>query len=317
MSLAEVQEQEELYRAIQESMRELDASEEAATNQAVAASVEDVATAKTAPPASKVEDEDTTVESEEPVAAAASEPAPTLIARFVEHVTLSGRTPLAAETAVTKTWRMRNGGEQDWPRGCRLMHVGGDRMGGPVEGVPVAAAKAGETIDMSVDLVTPSAEGRAVSYWRLVDADGARFGHRVWADIVVAADDTDSVGTAESKENSVSAPMLKVADATPVAAETVVEAEAEAEATETTEVTVVKAAPVDTEAPVEVEAEAETPVVEAQPVATPVSATPYPAQHAALVGMGFNDDAVVAALAASNGDSGQAIHYLLAAASQH
>lgn len=46
----------------------------------------------------------------------------------------------------------------------------------------------GEETDITVGITAPSKPGRYVSYWRLSQTDGSRFGQRVWADIVVATD---------------------------------------------------------------------------------------------------------------------------------
>lgn len=128
-------------------------------------------------------------------AAAAAAAAPTaastkrLHARFVCHVppttVQAARMEITPNTPFVKTWRLRNEGEAQWPEGCRLVHVGAFAMHGPTEGVPVAAAKVNEDVDISVALVSPPETGRFVSYWRLITPQGVRFGHRVWADVVV------------------------------------------------------------------------------------------------------------------------------------
>jgi len=61
--------------------------------------------------------------------------------------------------------------------------VGGDDM--QAEPVEVPAATPGQEVDVTVKIVAPALAGRYVAYYRLELSDGARFGHRVWADIVV------------------------------------------------------------------------------------------------------------------------------------
>merc|ERR1719263_2472826 len=82
---------------------------------------------------------------------------------------------------------MRNDGKAAWPADTRLTAVGGDNMA-PIpnshpEGVAVSADK-GEEVEISVELQAPPKPGRYVAHFRM-QSDGTRFGHRVWADIVV------------------------------------------------------------------------------------------------------------------------------------
>jgi len=110
--------------------------------------------------------------------------APRNLSRFVSDVTIEDGTVLPAEQAFTKIWKLRNEGSTAWPEGTRLTFVGGDKLANS-ESVPVTAIGAGAEIDVVVDMVTPSKAGRYVSYWRLVQPDGVRFGQRLWTDIVV------------------------------------------------------------------------------------------------------------------------------------
>jgi len=119
-----------------------------------------------------------------------SQPArPVHLARFVEDVTIQDGTFVDAGSKFVKTWRMLNEGSTAWPEGCKLTLVGGQEMTvGGISEVPVPKPPApGESVEISVELVAPPRPGRYVSYWRLVDADGVRFGHRVWVDVVAIA----------------------------------------------------------------------------------------------------------------------------------
>ena len=40
-------------------------------------------------------------------------------------------------------------------------------------------------------MTAPQSPGRYVSFWKLADADGVRFGQRVWADICVVAENDE------------------------------------------------------------------------------------------------------------------------------
>ena len=74
-----------------------------------------------------------------------------------------------------------------------LVCVGGHPLGLPEAGRPVPAVPAGETVDISVKLTAPPYPGRNVGYYRLVTADGTRFGHRLWCDLVVDNSNVASV----------------------------------------------------------------------------------------------------------------------------
>jgi hypothetical protein len=110
-------------------------------------------------------------------------------AKFLSDVTLPDGTFLDAGARVVKIWRVKNSSASEtWPAGTKLVHVGGDLLGGPVQGVPVPCVKPGDTVDVQVPFVMPSAPGRYTSYWRLAQGSPtfARFGHRFWCQLTVA-----------------------------------------------------------------------------------------------------------------------------------
>jgi len=106
------------------------------------------------------------------------------LSRFVSDVTIEDGTVLVADQPFTKIWKLRNEGETAWPEGTRLIFVGGDKLGN-TESVVVSPAAPGQELDVAVDMVTPAKPGRYVTYWRLVQPDGLRFGQRLWTDIIV------------------------------------------------------------------------------------------------------------------------------------
>jgi hypothetical protein len=110
--------------------------------------------------------------------------APRNLARFVSDVTIEDGTVLLTEQPFAKIWKLRNEGTTSWPTGTRLAFVGGDKLSN-LESVAVPSTVPGEEVDIAVDMSTPSKPGRYVSYWRLVQQDGVRFGQRVWVDIIV------------------------------------------------------------------------------------------------------------------------------------
>ncbi|KDP31030.1 hypothetical protein JCGZ_11406 [Jatropha curcas] len=119
-----------------------------------------------------------------------------LDSRFILDVNVLDGTMMAPCTPFTKIWRMRNSGSIVWPQGSRLVWIGGDRFSQsdsvdlqiPVEGIPVD----GE-LDIAVDFVSPGLPGRYISYWRMANPSGIKFGQRVWVLIQVDASMKDLV----------------------------------------------------------------------------------------------------------------------------
>jgi len=107
-------------------------------------------------------------------------------ARFVKDVAIFDGTEVQAGTPFTKIWRFRNDGDDAWLPGTKLAFVGGDPMGN-TGNIDVPEVQPGDEINVAANFVAPSLPGRYTSYWRLLNPQphGSRFGHRVWADILV------------------------------------------------------------------------------------------------------------------------------------
>jgi hypothetical protein len=113
-------------------------------------------------------------------------------AKFVADVTLADGSVVRPGELIKKTWRIRNSGEHQWPKGVRIAHVGGDAFGGPLEGVEVPLARAGEAVNVTVPLTMPTQPGRYTSYWRMLTPhpSNSKFGHRFWVTVNVVAPPT-------------------------------------------------------------------------------------------------------------------------------
>ncbi|CAG8656232.1 7940_t:CDS:10, partial [Funneliformis mosseae] len=127
---------------------------------------------------------------------------------FIEDVNIPDGTVLVPQAQFLKIWKMSNNGGVTWPESTVLQFVGGQRMfndslvkngeEGTAPYIPVGAVEVGKTLDISADLQAPSEPGKYVSFWRLTDKDGNRFGHRVWCDIDVEAVDQSTNMSASS-----------------------------------------------------------------------------------------------------------------------
>ncbi len=76
---------------------------------------------------------------------------------LLEDVTIPDNTTMEAGESFTKTWKLQNTGTCPWI-GYTLVFADGDRMGAP-ESTPVLQTLATNTVDVSVELVAPIADG--------------------------------------------------------------------------------------------------------------------------------------------------------------
>jgi hypothetical protein len=103
-------------------------------------------------------------------------PLPCNWVEFVKDVTIPDGTKITGGTSFTKTWRLRNAGSCTWTTQYDLAFVKGDQMSAPNYVDMPKAVKPGETIDLSVDMIAPSAPGKYTAYFMLVNQNGVRFG---------------------------------------------------------------------------------------------------------------------------------------------
>ncbi|CAG8610184.1 7813_t:CDS:2 [Cetraspora pellucida] len=59
-------------------------------------------------------------------------------------------------------------------------------------GSVVGSLEPGKSVYVSVDLQAPTEPGKYISYWSLTDDEGNVFGHKIWCEIIVEADDQSS-----------------------------------------------------------------------------------------------------------------------------
>ncbi len=98
-------------------------------------------------------------------------------AAFVSDVTIPDGTLLGGGDAFTKTWRLRNTGSCSWNPSYELIFKEGDAMGGPAsQQLTSGTVSPGQTVDISVDLTAPNAEGEYRGDWLIRSEDGIVFG---------------------------------------------------------------------------------------------------------------------------------------------
>lgn len=112
-------------------------------------------------------------------------PTPTQIcdaAAFVTDVTVPDGTVFAPNTAFVKTWRLKNVGTCSWTPSYTIVFDHGDQMSGPSAQALTSNVNPGQTVDLSVNLVSPAVNGSYKGYWKLRNPSGVTF-TQFYADI--------------------------------------------------------------------------------------------------------------------------------------
>jgi uncharacterized protein YkwD len=84
---------------------------------------------------------------------------------MIADVTIPDDTRMSPGETFTKTWRFLNNGKCNWS-GYTIAFVAGDRMASP-DTAPVPDTESGETVDVSVQLTAPSADGSYTGFYEL------------------------------------------------------------------------------------------------------------------------------------------------------
>jgi len=118
------------------------------------------------------------------------------VAQFVADVTIPDGTTLAPGTTFVKTWRLKNIGSCTWTTSYSAVFTGGDQLGAPaVVPLPTSVAP-GATVDISVNMTSPTGNGHYRGNWKLRNASGGLFGvgtsgaYVFWVDINVNTSST-------------------------------------------------------------------------------------------------------------------------------
>ena len=119
-------------------------------------------------------------------------PLPCNMATFVKDVSVPDNTVFGPGASFTKTWRLKNVGTCPWTSGYDLVFSSGDDMDG-VESILLtnSTIAPGQSLDISIALKAPSAEGTYRGDWRLRDSGDTEFGLNTgstfWVQIKVVA----------------------------------------------------------------------------------------------------------------------------------
>ncbi|MFN8413756.1 MAG: NBR1-Ig-like domain-containing protein [Anaerolineales bacterium] len=94
---------------------------------------------------------------------------------YVSDVTIPDGTIINPGQSFTKTWRVSNTGTCAWTATYQIIFLSGDTMGGKATAIG-KTVNPGETLDVSVAMVSPATAGDVKGTWRLSNDKGAPFG---------------------------------------------------------------------------------------------------------------------------------------------
>jgi len=137
--------------------------------------------------------------------------------------------PVDPGVAFQKGWRIRNTGTCTWNSTYFLQYSHGNDPAAQMGGQPTAirgAVGPGQTYDMYVDLVAPSAPGKYVGYWQMHNPQNQAFGQTIWvASQVTGTEPTATVTPQPSATITEEIPPEATATVTAVVTATVTPAE--------------------------------------------------------------------------------------------
>ena len=120
--------------------------------------------------------------------------------QFVADVNFPDGSVLQPGAQFTKIWRLKNVGSCAWTTSYQLVFFSGEKMGAASSAAFTKNVAIGETVDISMNMVAPTATGSYRGYWMFKNASGALFGIGAqankpwWVDIKVTGGPTVTPG---------------------------------------------------------------------------------------------------------------------------
>ena len=87
--------------------------------------------------------------------------------QFITDVTVPDDTVFPPGQNFTKTWRIKNVGTCTWTSDYDIVFASGDQMSGVSSKPMMGSIAPGNTVDISVDLISPAQEGSYLGTWKL------------------------------------------------------------------------------------------------------------------------------------------------------
>jgi uncharacterized protein YkwD len=109
---------------------------------------------------------------------------------LMADVTIPDGTRMKSGQVFTKTWRLKNMGTCPWDASYSLAFIAGDPLGVDApDPVPLTVTLSGETVDVSVELTAPSADGNYTGIYELRGPSGQAvpigLSNNFWVNIIV------------------------------------------------------------------------------------------------------------------------------------
>lgn len=104
---------------------------------------------------------------------------------YVADITYPDNTSVDSGTTFTKTWQLKNIGSCSWTTAYALVFAGGDSMSGPAAQALTANVDPGQTVNVSVNLTAPAANGTYTGNWSLRNGSGVVFYSGFYVKIIV------------------------------------------------------------------------------------------------------------------------------------
>lgn len=124
---------------------------------------------------------------------------------YVTDLSIPDGQPISAGAGFTKSWRIKNTGSCAWTTDFYFGFVSGSQMSGANWYMPTAVYP-GNTVDISIPMVAPSAAGTYQGNWQLMTPQGKGIGYQLWVQIVVqgaySTPDTSSSSSSSSSSTS-------------------------------------------------------------------------------------------------------------------
>ncbi len=131
---------------------------------------------------------------------------------LLEDVTVPDNAQMQRGEKFTKSWRFKNSGKCNWS-GYTINFVAGDKMESPASAL-VPQTAAGQTVDISIELIAPSLDGSYTGYFELKNANGETLAigteTTFWVKILIGDVAAAPVATLVVTAASVAVPTVKV-----------------------------------------------------------------------------------------------------------
>ncbi|HET8580209.1 MAG TPA: NBR1-Ig-like domain-containing protein, partial [Nitrospiraceae bacterium] len=97
-------------------------------------------------------------------------------ASFVSDVSYPDGSTVTRGSPFTKTWRLKNTGTCTWSTSYAVVFISGEKLGAPDAISLPASVAPGQSIDISLTMTAPNADGRYRGNWKLRNSTGTLFG---------------------------------------------------------------------------------------------------------------------------------------------